>query len=290
MFTSFDEAQRFKAALHERGWVDRETVRFYEIPRWTPAESGEEQVRRIRAAELDVVVAPTDEAVAAALRFTERPAVVMVDCSDPVGLGFVTSLAHPGGRVTGLSGVQPELSGKRVALLVEALSRPARAIVLYDPAAPTAAIMLDATQRAADDAGVTLRPAEVSTGSGLELSRAFDAVVETGSEAVIVLRDATTTASARGIGALALNRRLPAVLPFQDGVEQGALLAYSADEGALTQRAVAYVDRILRGARPSDLPVEQPTVFQFTINARTARDLQLTLPPSLLAQATQVIG
>jgi len=214
------------------------------------------------------------------------PIVMAVDY-DPVGAGFAASLAHPGGNVTGLSAINPQLSGKRLELLKEAVPRLSRLAVLWDPVEPNAAAYWSETQAAARALGMQVQSLEVRSAGDLEA--ALRAAAKGHADALAVLTDPVTLYHRAELAGLAARYHLPAIYSEKLFVEAGGLMSYGADERELHRRAAVFVDKILRGARPSDLPIEQPTTYELVINLKTARALGLTVPPSVLARADAII-
>ena len=215
--------------------------------------------------------------------------IVMVAVGDPIGVGLVQSLGRPQANITGLTLNNVDSAGKRLGLLKEAVPRLSRAAVLVNWSnASLTTLQLVQTRSIADRMGVALVPVEV-TGPD-RLASSFDAVAREGVNGIVVLPDATFIAHRDRIAGLALQHRLPSVAPETPFVGAGCLLAYGPDVAEIYRKAARYVDRILRGARPADLPVEQPETYELSINRRTARALGLALPRSLLLRADEVIG
>jgi putative ABC transport system substrate-binding protein len=235
---------------------------------------------------VDCIVAAGDPAITAVKRATSTIPIVMVASADPVGSGFVAGLARPGGNITGLSTLSPELSGKRLALLREALPEVSRVAVLWNPADSAKALDLREMQVAARALGVQLQTLEVRGPDDFE--PAFAAMSGQRAEALMTLGDPLTVTYRIQIVDLAAKSRLPAMYDLREFVEAGGLMAYGPSLPGLFRRA-AYVDKILKGAMPGDLPVEQPIQFELIINLKTAKTLALTIPPTLLFQADQVI-
>jgi len=236
---------------------------------------------------VDVMIAAAgDPSVQAAKEATATVPIVMVS-SHPVGTGLVASLARPGGNITGMAILSPELSSKRLELLKELVPALAQVAVLYDPAFPAAALDLAATQRAAQVLGVTLQVVAVHAPE--EFEPAFASMMRERAEAVILLATPAFTAHRAQLVALAARHRLPAMYYWRDFVDEGGLIAYGPHLPDVFRRVASYVDKILKGARPSDLPVEQPTKFELIINLKTAKALGITIPPPLLFLADEVI-
>jgi putative ABC transport system substrate-binding protein len=236
---------------------------------------------------VDVIVAAATQPVHAAQRATSTIPIVMPNHSDPVGSGIVGSLDRPGGNITGLSILNPDLTGKRLELLGQAVPGLVRVAVLWNPTHEAYPQMLREADAAAKALGLQLyrRPAK-----GLEdYDAAFAGMTKDRAEALLVLGDVTFWLHRARIADLATKARLPAVFAQREHVEVGGLMSYGADLRDNFRRAATYVAKILKGAKPGDLPIEQPTKFDFVINLRTAKALGLTIPPSLLLRADQVI-
>src|SRR5215813_7501419 len=214
------------------------------------------------------------------------PIVIAGGGADPVEAGFVESLARPGGNVTGITLLTRELSGKRLELLKEAVPKVARVAVLYDPARPSA-IELKEVQTAGRALGLTIQPWEVRAVDD------FEGVFATQSkgrpDGLYVIGGVLMRNNEKRTVGLALKSRLPSVYPSREFVDAGGLMSYGADPADSYKRVAYFVDRILKGAKPADLPVEQPTRFEFVINLKTAKQIDLTIPPDLLARATKII-
>ena len=281
-------ADRFQRGLHDLGWIKGQNVtvnyRFADsnVDRLPDLAT---ELARLRA---DVIVAGANAAVLAVKNATRTIPIVMFLAVDPVGSGFVASLARPGGNITGLTVTAgEELYGKQLQLLKDAFPRISRVAILLNRAAPTYA-------RASREIEVAIRALRLHqqivevAGPG-ELDDAFSSLAADHPDALFVPIDSMFYHQRARLAGLALKSRLPAMWGLKEHAEAGGLLAYSTDLGDLARRAAAFVDKILRGAKPGDLPVEQPTKFELVINLKTAKALGLTIPPSLLARADQVI-
>jgi putative ABC transport system substrate-binding protein len=238
---------------------------------------------------VDVIMAEGAAAIRAAQQATRTIPIVMSATTDPVGQGFVASLAHPGGNITGLSFLSAELPGKRLELLKETLPQSRRIAVLANPAYPAYTSALHNLTGAARVLGLHLHVVEVRRVD--ELDTAFAAMTQAGADAVIVLEDAVLLTSQRGrlVADLAAQRRLPMMCSWRAMAVAGCFISYGPDQSAIIRRAAAYVDKILQGAKPADLPVEQATKFELVINLKTAKALGITIPPTLLFQADEVL-
>jgi len=242
------------------------------------------------ALKVDVIVAPTTPATVAAKQATKTIPIVFAVVSDPVTSGFVTSLARPGGNVTGLSVLEPELVGKRLELLKQVVPGVSRVAVLWHPGAVgerTEKDVLKEAEAAARALGVRLQVVEARGAENFD--RAFSDMTRDRATALIVLPSSMFFDARRRLVDLATKNRLPAVYPFRDFVDAGGLMAYGPNQADLFRRAATYVDKILKGAKPGDLPVEQPTKFELIINLKAAKGLDITIPQSLLGRADEVI-
>jgi putative ABC transport system substrate-binding protein len=236
---------------------------------------------------VDAIVTQGTQATDAARRAVRTAPIVFAVAGDPVGTGLVTSLARPGGNVTGLTDIAPEIAGKRLELLREAVPGITRIAVLWNPANPSAAPQMKDTGAVAHSLGLHIRSLELTDASQLE--GAFVTAVQYQARAVIVLSDGALYGRRVQIGQLAAKHRLPCVAWTPEFADSGCLFAYGANVVEMHRRAAMFVDRILKGASPGGLPVEQPTKFDFVVNLKTAKALGLTIPPSLLTRADQVI-
>jgi len=276
----------FVQRLRELGYSDKQNVaieyRFAE---------GRHDVMSALARELvglnvDVIMAFGDEAIVAAKRATSTIPIVMFAC-DALTVGFVPSLARPGGNVTGVTCVTAELSPKRVALLQEVVPRVSRVGLLFNPANVAKPVDADQTRRAAHGMGLKVQSLEVLEPP--DLDRAFAAFAREHAEALIVLDEAWTILHAKRVAELAIKQRLPTMHSFREAVVAGGLMSYGPSVAEMLSISATYVVKILKGAKPADLPVEQPTKFELVINLKTAKALGLTIPQTVLLQATQVI-
>jgi putative ABC transport system substrate-binding protein len=272
--------------MHELGWVEGGTVAF-------EARFADDRPDRLAglAADLvrlnvDVIVAVSPPAIRAAKDATRTIPVVMAFSGiDPVKAGFVASLARPGGNVTGLTILATDMAVKRLELLKEALPRARRVVVIVNPKNASTVEQLGALRAAAPALGMQVQPVEVSR----EYADAFAAIARERPDAVIVPSDPEFFRERRALVDLAAQARTPASYEWREFVEVGGLMSYGSSFGDSAARVAVYVDKILRGAKPADLPVEQPSKFELLINLKTARALGLTIPPSLLLRADQVI-
>jgi putative ABC transport system substrate-binding protein len=236
---------------------------------------------------VDVLVVPTAGAVRAAKQATKTIPVVMVTQVDPVAAGLVDSLARPGGNITGLTTLQRDLSGKRLELLMDVIPRLSRVGVLRNPDDETAIGFRD-YEAAAPALKIRLQSLN-ARGSDPDLEGAFREAVKGRAGAVITITNSPLLRNSKRITALALKNRLPSMYEGTTWVDNGGLMSYSANDFELFRRAATYVDKILKGAKPADLPIEQPTKFEFVMNLKTAKQIGLTIPQKVLVRADRVI-
>ncbi len=236
---------------------------------------------------VDVLMMGSTPAALAAKHATTTIPIVMVAMSDPVGSGLVASLARPGGNITGSSGLQPEVVGKQLEFLKAVLPTVSRVAVLWNPANPVAALMVREADVAAQALGVQLHLLEARGPDAFD--SAFAAMTSAHAGALLILADPMFLQHRRRLAELAATSRLPTMHNVRAFVEAGGLLCYGVSQPDQWRRAATYVDKILKGAKPADLPVEQPTKFELIINLKTAEALGLTIPPTLLFQADEVI-
>jgi putative ABC transport system substrate-binding protein len=281
------ELEAFRQGLKEYGWIEGQNIsveyRFAEGKEDALAECAAELVRL----RLDVIVAEGTAAIRAAKTVTQTTPIVMATSTDPVGNGLVASLRRPGGNVTGPSLQTAELAGKRLQLLTEIVPGVARVAVLSNPLNPSIAATIEQTKAAAQLLGVEIHIGEVPGPDQFE--SAFAAVTRARAGALIVLPDPVLYGQHPRIVAFATASNLPALFSEKEVVEAGGLVAYGPSIPASFRRATTYVDKILRGAKPADLPVEQPTTFELAVNLQTARAIGVTIPASILVRADEVI-
>jgi len=279
--------EAFRQGLRELGYVEGQNIAIES--RW--AEGKYDRYPALAAdlvrLKVDVIVTVGGRASQVAQQATRTIPIVMSVVIDPLGSGLVSSLARPGGNVTGLSLMASDLVGKQLQVLKEVVPEVSRVALLWNPANPGSAPQLRAAEAAARVLGVRLQTLEARAPQ--EIDSAFAAMTRERAGALVVLSDAILLNQRRQIAELAAERRLPAVYGPSEHAEAGGLMAYSANLLDLERRAATYVHKILKGAKPADLPVEQPTKFELVINMRTAKALGLTLPPSVLGRADQII-
>ena len=237
---------------------------------------------------VDIIVTGSNPVIAAVRQATATIPVVMAVSRDPVGSGFIASLARPGGNITGLANdPAPEIMGKNLELLKEVVPRASRVALLWNPVPAGAAIYKNAVETAARNLGVTLQSVEIRAEN--EFESAFAAMIRERVNGVVVTSDPIFLGSRSQLVRLAGRHRLPTVYVQREFVEAGGLMSYGGNLAYQFRRAAVYVDKILKGAKPADLPVEQPTQFDLVVNMRTAKDLGIKIPNSVLALATKVI-
>jgi ABC-type uncharacterized transport system substrate-binding protein len=235
----------------------------------------------------EVIVAGGPPAVAAARKAMPTIPIVMVDIADPVGQGFVASLAHPGGNITGLANLAQELAGKRVELLKAVSPGSAGIAFLFNPDNPGNLMQLRGAENAAKALRIDVVAVEVRAND--EIERTFAALGRGHADALVVADEPVFNAVPGEVALLAARRKLPAVYASRPFVVAGGLISYGVDKPGLFRQAASYVDKLLKGAKPADLPVQQPTKFELVINLKTAKALGLAVPPSILARADEVI-
>jgi putative ABC transport system substrate-binding protein len=278
--------EKFRRGLGDLGYVEGRDVVIEYRPS-DPADRLPGFVAELVALNADVIVAGGSLAVRAAQQATRTIPIVMTGSSDPVGTGFVASLARPGGNITGLSLLSPELSGKRLELLREIIKDLSRLAILLNPDDPPVVFSLRETEKAARASGMEISLVEARRGE--DLDGAFALIAKIQPDALVILPASLMTKYAARIAELALNLRTPTISYFRDFPGAGGLMSYGPSLDYSAQRAAVYVDRILKGAQPSDLPVEQPNKFELVMNLRTARALGLSIPPILLVRLDEVI-
>jgi ABC-type uncharacterized transport system substrate-binding protein len=288
--SSANSARReaFRQGLRELGYVEGKNI----IIEWRSAEEKLDRFPAL-AAELvrlkvDIIVTGGSSPTRAAKEATTTIPIVMSNDNDPVGNGFVASLARPGGNITGLSTLAPELSGKRLELLKETVPKLSRMAVFGTSTQPGNAQLLKEVELIAKAFGVKLQYLDVL--GSKDIATAFRAATKGRADAVLMLLPGRVASSQRTqIPELAVKSRLPAIYPQSVYVEAGGLMSYGVSLNDLDRRAATYVDKILKGAKPADLPVEQPVKFELIINLKGAKQIGLTIPPNVLARADRVI-
>jgi putative ABC transport system substrate-binding protein len=277
----------FFDALAELGWIEAKNVVFERRYAENLLERLPELAAELVRLNVDVIVGFGTPAPLAAKRTTTTIPIVMTAAGDPLGSGLVASLARPGGNVTGMSLMVPDLGGKRLELLKELLPRLARVAVLWNAANPYPARVFKEVQAAGRTLGIEVQSLEVRDPD--DFDGAFQTVQRQHPDALMTVEDPLTFNYRKRIADFALGQLLPTLHGFKEDVAAGALMSYGANLADLFRRAAGYVDLILKGAKPADLPVQQPTEFELVINLKTAKALGITIPPSLLARANEVI-
>ena len=279
--------EAFRQGLRDLGWVEGQNI-VIEY-RWTEGHfdrlpSLVEELVRLK---VDLIVAPTSIYTGAAKRATSTIPIVFASHADPIGSGHVASLARPGTNATGLTVVMSETMAKSLELLKATVPRLTRVAVIWDPATPSHRPGLKAVEDVGRALGLRVQPLAVR--SATEFDSAFSAIVQERAGAVLVLSTPLFMGGAKRLAELALTHKLPTMFGPREHVEAGGLLSYSPDRADLYRRAATYVDKILKGANPADLPVQQATKFELVINLKTAKALELTIPQSMLVRADHII-
>jgi putative ABC transport system substrate-binding protein len=280
--------EAFRQGLRELGYVEGQNIAIES--RW--AEGKYDRYPALAAdlvrLKVDVIVAQSGEATQATRQATRTVPIIMSLVMDPVGSGLVASLARPGGNVTGTSVMAPDLVGKQLELIKEVVPKVSRVALLRHPSNPASATYTRAAEAAARTLGLRLQTVDARTPQ--EIDSAFAAMTRDRAGALLIFPDTLFGTQRRQIAELAAKARLPAIHGGTSGyAEAGGLMAYSPNNLDLERRAAAFVDKILKGAKPADLPVEQPTKFELVINVKTAKALGLTIPQSLLVRADEII-
>jgi putative ABC transport system substrate-binding protein len=280
------EGAAFREGLRKLGYIEGSNI----LIDVRSAEGKLERMPELAAALIhsgvDIIVSVNTPSTRAAMEATKTVPIVMAAIGDPVGLGIVTNLARPGGNVTGLSNMSGDLAGKRLELLKEAVPRAKRIAVMMHPDDPIVPVQIKDINATAPRMGVELEIIPVRDAS--ELENAFQKALHGHAQGLLRLAGQATVIGPP-TAELALKYRLPAMLLLRQDVEAGGLMSYFTDHKALFRRAATYVDKILRGTKPGELPIEQPSRFEFYLNLKTAKQLGLTIPPNVLARADRVI-
>jgi putative tryptophan/tyrosine transport system substrate-binding protein len=280
--------EAFRQGLRELGYVEGKNI----VIEWRSSEGNRDRQRALVAElvglKVDVIVAVGGGDVRIAKEATAAIPIVMIQGGDPVGSGFVASLARPGGNITGLAILRPELSGKRLELLTEIVPKLSRVALFASSASPEHAQVLKEAELAAGALGVKLQSLDIRSPKDFETS--FQAALKGRAEAVLVrVRGPILSPNRTQFAEHAVKSRLPAIYEGVEEVEAGGLMSYGVNFHDLYRRAATYVDKILKGTKPTDLPVEQPKKFEFIINLKAAKQIGLTIPPNVLVRADRVI-
>jgi len=290
-FTSAAEASRFskifREELREYGWVEGQNLTIAYRYAEGKVERLPDLATELERLQLDLIVTVTTTATRAAMNVIKTTPIVFTVVTDPVASGFVTSLARPDRNATGPSGMGPEMAGKRLEFLREVVPDLVRVAVIWEPTSPGVKLNFQRTQREAQKLGLALLPLEVHSRD--DFASAFTAVERERPDALVPITAPLTVQHTALIAEFALHHRLPTIAGWRRFPQAGGLMSYGPRFTDHFRRVVPYVDKILRGAQPSDLPVEQPTTFQLVINLKTATALGLTMPSTLLLLADEVI-
>jgi len=277
----------FRQGMRELGYIEGRNLAI----EWRSAEGRAERLPALVAdlvqLKVDVIVTAGSAATSAAQKATSALPIVMATTADPVGSGFVKGLTRPGANITGLSNLSVDISRKHLEIMLSIIPRLSRVAVLINPTNSSHAAILKSTQDAARKLDIKVLPAEARTPQ--EIERAFSAMARERAGAVIIAIDAFFIQQGRQIAQLAAKQRLPSMAGSREYVEAGGLMSYGQNLADNYRRAATYVDKILKGARPGDLPVEQPTTFELFINRKTAKTIGLAIPQELLLRADRVI-
>ena len=282
-----DRIQAFQQGLIELGYAEGKNIMIEQ--RWADGKADRlpELAAQLIRLKVDVILSAGPQTTRAAIKATSTTPIVMGFDNDPVGNGFVASLAQPGGNITGLSTLAPEISGKQLEILKETMPRLTRLAVLGSSSQPGTAQALKELEMAAKALAVKRFFSDVQTAKDIE--SAFLRAMKERPEAILVLNSPVFNSPRSQITGLAAKARLPAIYWATEFVEAGGLMTYSVSFTDLFHRAATYVDKILKGRKPADLPVEQPKKFEFIINLTAAKQIGLTIPPNVLARADRVI-
>jgi len=277
----------FLKGLEELGWIEGRNIVLVQRYAENRLERLPELAADLVRLNVDVIAAEGTLAPLAAKRATTTIPIVMLAAGDPLGSGLVASLARPGGNVTGMSLMIPDLGGKRLELLKEVLPRAARVTVLWNAANPYSALVFKETQAVSSKVGIELISLEVRDPD--DFDGAFEAIRRTRPDALLVVEDPLTISNRMRVVEFVAAQRLPSLYGVREFVDAGGLISYGPSIADLFRRSAYYIDKILKGAKPADLPVQQPTTFEMLINLKTAKTLRLDLPATLLARAGEVI-
>ena len=277
----------FREGLRDLGYVEGENVRIEY--RWAEGDYARfpALIAELIALDVDVIVTAGTPATLAVKEATASIPVVMIAVGDPVGTGIVPSLSRPGGNITGLTSISPELDGKRLELLREVVPDASHVAVLWNPASPLQVIAEERTRAAAEVLGMNVLSLGVRTAD--EIDDAFAAIAGERPDAFVVLADRLFLHHRARLMEFAARRRLPGVHAYRELVEAGGPMSFGPSYAAMHRQAATYVDKILNGANPAELPIERPAEFELVVNLNTARALGMTIPPSILLRADEVI-
>jgi len=277
----------FRQGLNELGYIEGKNIVIEYRYAGGKLDRLPALAKELVGAKPDVIVAATTPSVLAAKQATNTIPIVFVSIADPVASGLVASLARPGENITGLTVLVPELSGKRLELLKEAIPSVIRVAALWNPANPAQELVWKEIQAAAQELRLQLQSLEVRSANDFDI--AFEAVLRERTQALIPSPEPLINTQLKRIVEFAAKNRLPAMYGGPEVVDAGGLMSYAPNYTDHYRRTATYVDKILKGTKPADLPVEQPTKFEFVINLKTAKQIGLTIPPNVLARADRVI-
>ena len=277
----------FRQGLNELGYIEGKNIVIEYRYAGGKLDRLPALAKELVGAKPDVIVAATTPSVLAAKQATNTIPIVFVSIADPVASGLVASLARPGENITGLTVLVPELSGKRLELLKEAIPSVIRVAALWNPANPAQELVWKEIQAAAQELRLQLQSLEVRSANDFDI--AFEAVLRERTQALIPSPEPLINTQLKRIVEFAAKNRLPAMYGGPEVVDAGGLMSYAPNHTDHYRRTATYVDKILKGTKPADLPVEQPTKFEFVINLKTAKQIGLTIPPNVLARADRVI-
>jgi putative ABC transport system substrate-binding protein len=282
-----EQFEALREGLRDLGYIEGQTIMLE--PRWDEGSTARHAslVADLVRLKVDIIVAGTTPTALAAQKATRTIPIVMAAIADPVGAGLVTSLARPGGNTTGMSLISAELSGKRIGILKEGIPSVSRVAVLWNPMNPNTEGLLRDTKSAAESLGIQVQVLEVRTVA--DVDTAFQSAAKGGAQALVTVQDVLFTLQRARIAEIARKRRIPTMSGETGFAAAGGLMNYGPNITDSWRRSAVYVDRILKGAQPGDLPIEQPIKFELVINLKTAKTLGLTFPQSLLLRADQVI-
>ena len=277
--------QAFRKGLRDLGYIESKNIAIVAKSAEGNPDRFPDLARELVRLNVNLMVVAGDQGLRAAKEATDAIPIIVLAC-DPLD-SLVVSIARPGGKATGLTCISSELSGKRLQLLTELVSPLARVAILYNPEDRNKEWEYKQSRQAADKLGLVLRAYEAR--SSIEIDEAFTRIVDDHAQALIILADVLTVAHQKKLAGVALANKLPAMFGFREFVEMGGLISYGSSNPAMWRRAASYVDKILKGSSPSDLPIEQPTRFELVVNLKTAKALGLEIPPTFLARADEVI-
>jgi putative ABC transport system substrate-binding protein len=279
--------QAFRLGLRDLGWVEGKNISI----EYRYAEGRNDRLPDLAAdlvrLKVDIIFVDSTSPALAARKATRAIPIVMASGGDTVASGLVESLARPGGNITGLDQMSPELGGKRLELLKEIVPQLSRVAVLWNPQNQASTLNWKELQLPARQLGVQLHSLEVRSPG--DFDKAFEDVTRAHAGAIAIMPDPVFVTNLKRIADLAARSRLPSIFHLREFTDSGGLVAYGPDRSDMFRRAATYVDKILKGAKPGELPIEQPTKFELVINLKTAKALGITMPPSLLARADEVI-